>query len=169
MKINKVLLAATLAACLLTAPDCLARKKGYRLNVEKDSDSKTEQEMVRGSFMVASQCADCNNGYNLTQIAFSGYDKAQQSASESFFITNNTDRTMSGVTMYIEYLMPDGRQLHKRFIRLSCDIPPGETRHADVPSWDSQKTFYYEKSAPSRRGGTPYTVVFDPISFYLRF
>lgn len=169
MIMKKALLYVSLAVCLIASAECDARKKGYRLNVEKNTDRNTEQQMARGSFMVASQCTDCNNGYQISQIAFSGYDKAQQSASESFFITNNTDRTMSGVTMYIEYLMPDGRQLHKRFIRLTCNIPPGETRLADIPTWDKQKTFYYEKSTPSRHGGTPYTVVFDPVSFYLRF
>ena len=55
---------------------------------------------------------------------------------------------MSGVTMYVEYLMPDGRQLHKRFVRLVCVIPPGETRMAELQSWDKQKSFYYEGSGP---------------------
>lgn len=147
-----------------------SRKKGFRLEVEKTSKSdKEEEEMVRGSFMVASGCQDCNNGYTISQITFTGYEKPQQSATETFFITNGTDRTMSGVTLYIDYRMPDGRQLHKRFVRLTCNIPPGETRLADIPSWDKQKSFYFEKSAPSKKGGTPYRVTFDPVAFYLRF
>lgn len=163
-------LTVLIAAVTLAAPDAVARKKGYRLDAGKESRAETETvRMARGSFMVASQCEDCNNGYRLEQIAFSGYDKPRNSAVETFFITNNTDRTMSGVTMYVEYLMPDGRQLHKRFVRLVCDIPPGETRMAELQSWDKQKSFYYEKSETPRRGGTPFTVVFDPVSYYLRF
>lgn len=145
----------------------IAKKTGYKLKTEK-SDTKQE-EMVRGSFMVASQCDDCNNGYHLSQITFSGFDKPQQSNRETFFITNNTDRTMTGVVLYIEYLTPDGRQLNKSFYRLSCNIPAGETRIAEIPTWDKQNSFYYEKSKKSRSGGTPFTVVFDPVSFYLRF
>lgn len=157
-------------AVITAAVPSPARKKGYRLEVEKASQTDREEEaMARGSFMVASGCTDCNNGYTISQITFSGYEKPQQSSTETFFITNGTDRTMSGVTLYIDYRMPDGRQLHKRFVRLSCNIPPGETRLADIPSWDRQKSFYFEKSAPSKRGGTPYAVTFDPVAFYLRF
>lgn len=147
-----------------------ARKKGFRLEAGKVSKSEAdEQKMAKGSFMVASQCTDCNNGYKIDQITFTGYDKPRNSSTETFFITNNTDRRMSGITLYIDYRMPDGRQLTKRFVRLVCDIPPGETRSADIPSWDKNKNFYYEKSEAGRKGGTPYTVIFDPISFYLRF
>lgn len=167
--IRSFMLAATVAS-LLPAVNVEARKKGYRLTVEKQTRAeKEEQKMSKGSFMVASECNDCNNGYRINQIVFSGYDKPLRSSKETFFITNNTDRTMSGVTLYITYLMPDGRQLNKRFVRLSCNIPPGETRIADIESWDKQKSFYYEKSDAGKKGGTPYTVAFDPIAFYLRF
>lgn len=148
----------------------IARKTGYKLNVEKNRQEKTEpQEMSKGSFMVASQCEDCNAGYRLEQIIFSGYNKPRRSAIETFFITNNTDRHMSGVNLYIEYLTLDGRQLNKRFVKLVCDIPPGETRMAEVPGWDRQKAFYYVRSDGGKSGGTPYEVIFDPVSYYLRF
>lgn len=148
-----------------------ARKTGYKLNVDKhqSKSDNEEEQMAKGSFMVASQCADCNKGYNLSQITFTGFDKPQQSASETFFITNGTDRTLSGVNLYIDYRTPDGRQLHKRFLRLVCNIPPGETRAAEIDSWDMQKSFFFEKSVPSKKGGNPFTVYFDPVAYYLRF
>lgn len=165
---------------LCGASDIYAKRKGYRLNTKgestKSSVSKfeenpdtTEMEMTPGSFMVASQCKDCNNGYRLDQIVFTGFDKNQNSSKESFFIINNTDRVLTSATLYIEYLTLDGRQLHKRFVRLSCNIPPGETRKADIPTWDTQRSFYYHKSAPSKRKGNPFEVRFDPIAYYLRF
>lgn len=167
---SKISAAIILAVSVMTPQFADARKKGYRLDTGKQTETAAEeQEMARGSFMVASQCTDCNNGYKLSQIAFSGYDKPRTSRTESFFITNDTDRTMTGITMYVEYLTTDGRQLYKRFVRLVCDIPPGQTRKADLESWDRQKSFYYEKSDVPRRGGTPYSVIFDPVSFYLRF
>lgn len=149
-----------------------ARKKGYRLNYDRrEAVAKQESEQItKGSFMVASQCADCNNGYTLEQVTFSGYDKPQQSSAETFFITNNTDRTLTGVNLYIDYRMADGRQLTRRFFRLSCVIPPGETRMAEIESWDKQRSFVYEKSKSSaRHPGTPYKVSFDPVAYYLRF
>ena len=159
-------------AAILSSPMCMsAKKKGYRLQVEKATASDQEEEnMAKGSFMVASQCEDCNNGYNIGQISFAGYDKPRNSAVETFFITNHTDRLMTGISLYIEYLTLDGRQLNKRYVRLSCHIPPGETRSVEVKSWDRQKAFHYEKSDAGKKGdSTPYTVVFDPIAFYLRF
>lgn len=167
-RIPMILLILTLSnACPASA---LAKRKGYKLETRDSfsSDSK-EREMTGGSFMVASQCQDCNNGYRLEQIAFSGFDKPQTSSSETFFITNNTDRTMTGVTLYIDYLDAEGRQLNKKFYRLTCLIPPGETRQAQIKSWDKQKMFYYELSPASRKGGVPFKVVFDPVAFYLRF
>ncbi len=162
-----IILAIMMPCC---ATMTYARKTGYKLTVRDENKAdKEEQQMSKGSFMVASQCTDCNNGYKLSQILFTGYEKPQNSSTETFFITNNTDRTMTGITLYIEYLTTDNRQLHKRFVRLSCNIPPGETRLADLTSWDKQKSFHYEKSAQSKRGGIAYKVIFDPVSYYLRY
>lgn len=158
----------TVPAQLATARKVSVKYKKEQKQNKKDESAGEEPEMVRGSFMVASQCPDCNNGYKLEQISFSGFDKPGRSTTESFFITNNTDRNMTGVTLYIEYLTPDGRQLHKRFLNLSCDIPAGETRKADIRSWDTQRSFHYDKSVAGKRT-SPFTVRFDPVSYRLRF
>lgn len=165
LKILILLINITLSSIFLCA-----ERKGYKLNVDKpDPSEQQEERMARGSFMVTYGCHDCNNGYQINQIVFSGYDKPKKSALETFFITNHTDRTMTGITLYINYLTPDGRQLNKRYIQLDCNIPAGETRAADIKSWDLQKQFYYEKSDRNKSGGSPYTVIFEPISFYLRY
>lgn len=150
-----------------------AAKKETRKSVSSieitDSLSSTDDNMASGSFMVASQCPTCNNGYNIGQVVFTGFDKNQNNAKESFFIINNTDRTLTGVAFYIDYRTLDGRQLTKRFIKLDCDIPAGETRKADIRSWDTQRSFYYHKSVPSKRRGNAFDITFDPIAYYLRF
>ncbi|MCM1368834.1 MAG: hypothetical protein NC204_00495 [Candidatus Amulumruptor caecigallinarius] len=143
-----------------------ARKTTLRLKTGKEDD---EPEMTRGSFMVASDCSDCNNGYHLNQVSFQGYEKPLGSNVETFFITNNTNRRMSGLNLYVEYETEDGRQLHKRFVKLTCDIPPFETRRAEIKSWDKQKSFYYIDGPAPKRGGAPFRVIFDPVAFYLRF
>lgn len=152
-----------------SASSALARKTGYKLKVEKNS-ARDEEDVVKGSFMVASQCPDCNNGYKLSQVVFSGFDKPRNSSVETFFITNNTDRTITGINLYIEYRTLDGQQLHKRFYPLRCNIPAGETRQASLQSWDKNKSFVYIKSRDSERNpGTPFDIIFDPVAFYLRF
>lgn len=156
--------------CCIVPESLMAKRTKYKLDVETPDKAEQEEEtMSKGSFMVASHCKDCNNGYNISQIEFTGYDKPQSSSTETFFITNHTDRTMSGVTLYIEYLDLEGRQLNKKFLRLTCIIPPGETRIANIPSWDKQKQFHFINSDASKKGGLPYRVLFDPVAFYLRF
>lgn len=175
--IISVLSICVLSAFIATFP-AEARKVRYKFSEKKSAKAKTgneeaagpdDSEMTAGSFMVASQCEDCNNGYRLDQVVFAGFDKNRNSSVESFFITNNTDRTLTGVTLYIEYLTPEGRQLHKKFLKLDCRIPAGETRKADIKSWDTQRSFYYIKSNPGRNGGTPFDVRFDPVAYYLSF
>ena len=167
---------------VLAASSATARKTGYRLIPKKSTSTQAEvitrdgevqesdtTEMAPGSFMVASQCENCNNGYRLDQVVFSGFDKTKNNSNESFFIINNTDRTLTAVALYIDYRTPDGRQLTRRFIRLICNIPAGETRKADIPSWDTQRSFYHIKSEKPRRGGNPFDIRFDPIAYYLQF
>ena len=90
-----------LAVCLAAAPGA-ARKISLKL---KAGNKKTDTEqtmktdtgltmktdtgltMKRGSFIVASQCGDCNNGYTISQIAFSGFDKPGASSMESSFFS----------------------------------------------------------------------------------
>lgn len=145
-----------------------ARKTGYR-HSSRETKSDKEVEMISGSFMVASDCKTCNNGYEMDMLRFSGYDKKRTSKKESFFITNETDRTVTGITLYIEYLTPEGKQLHKKFMKLDCNIPAGETRKAEIPSWDTQNSFYYLKSETAPKSGSPYEVIIDPVAFYLRY
>lgn len=168
MKTHSILILIIAAILSVSSSLTYAKKTTLKLSVDKKELKKEESKMSKGSFMVASQCMDCNNGYQLDSLSFSGFEKPGASSTESFFITNHTDRTMTAIALYIEYLTPDGRQLHKRYLKLDCNIPAGETRKADIKSWDSQKAFHYEKSAPTRTSSS-FTVKFDPVAFWLRF
>lgn len=127
-------------------------------------------ELSNGTFVVSTDaCHSCNNGYSLDQIEFLGFDKTLSSKIESFFISNNTDCILESVTIEIEYLTLDSRQLHKRYEQIFYTIPPGETRKIDIKSWDKQKSFYYHLSAKPRRQATPFTVRIIPLSCTLRF
>ena len=170
MKINTILSVIFVVTVLFGSHfQAEGRRIADRHSAKGKVAEEKDEEMTAGSFMVASECESCNNGYRLDQVVFSGFDKKLRSSQESFFITNHTDRTLTAVALYIDYLTPDGRQLHKKYYRLVCNIPPGETRKADIRTWDTQNSFYYEKSVPSRGGGSPFTVRFDPVAYYLRY
>lgn len=92
------------------------------------------------------------------KIRFYGFDKTLTSAKESFFVTNGLDNKLSGITIEITYFDMQHRQLHQTNQKLSCEIPPGETRRLDIKSWDTQKAFYFHQSAQPRRQATPFDV-----------
>lgn len=169
---------ALVALSLFTAaPYMEAGAKKVSTKMKEPKESKTQKErndtagmqMTKGTFMVASECEDCNNGYKLSQLKFFGFDKPLTSVKESFFITNNTDRRLRGITLYITYNSTGGKMLHKRFLKLDCDIPAGETRKADIESFDTQRSFYYVKSAVPKKQATPFDVKFDLVAYYLEF
>lgn len=102
-----------------------------------------------------------------SRLRFSGYDKQISAARESFFITNNTGSDLKSLSLEINYTTPDGRQLHRRQQRIDQYIPTGETRKIEIPTWDKQKSFYYIKSSPPRKGGAAYDISFSLLSVTL--
>jgi hypothetical protein len=151
---------------LVVLPGNAKKIKTHGGSVKYDTN---DANYTTGSFMVASECDDCNSGYHLSQVYFSGYDKTAGSDLETFFVTNNTDSEMSAISFYLEYLSTDGRQFHKRFLKLECDIPASETRKFDVKSWDKQHSFHYIDSNPGKNKTTPYRVRVIPVAYWLKF
>ena len=92
-------------------------------------------------------------------VDFTGYEKLLTSTKESFFVTNNTDSLISRLVVKIEYFDMKHRRLDSRTVTFDIDIAPGETRKADIKSWDKQKVFYYYRSRqPKVAQATPYRV-----------
>ena len=158
--VNIIIMASLfiLISQLFTIP-AHGKKVKLHLNAKEDKKAQTEENFI-GSF---------RDTENLSLISFTGYDKKINSSTESFFVKNNTDRTLTGIILTIEYLTPDGRQLEKKNHIIKCNIPPGETRKSDIKSWDTQHSFYYVKSAPTRSVGSPFIVKFDPTAIYLKY
>lgn len=162
------------------------KRTGYKLKVNEQkrvenstvvSISEEEADSIKiepGCFLVSAEerHGDSWNitpvGYSLKQILFTGFDKNQNNSKESFFIINNTDRELAAVSLYIDYRTPDGRQLTRRFLRIACSIPAGQTRSISIPTWDTQRSFYYYQSRKSGKGGNPFDITFTPISYLLR-
>lgn len=146
-------LAASAALC---CPHASGRK--MKLKVEPVAPADTVA-MADGSLTVCSPCVPCNDGYSIEQARVTGFDKRAESRTESFFITNTTDRMLVGIDFTLTYLTLQGRQLHSRHVEIDCSIPAGETRKFDIRSFDTQRSFYYRKSqAPARRRATPFDI-----------
>lgn len=79
-------------------------------------------------------------------VTAAGFEKPLRAVRESMFITNSTGRPVESLSIEITYLDMQGRQLHKVSHEVSTDIPPGETRRVEVPSFDRQGLFYYHLS-----------------------
>lgn len=94
-------------------------------------------------------------------IKISGYDKPLNSTKETFFTTNNGERTIVGINITFNYFDNQNRQLHQVTKTINCSIPPGETRQLSISSWDKQKAFYYYRSPQPRRQATPYSVTYN--------
>ena len=93
-----------------------------------------------------------------TKIMIAGYDKPHTSRRETFFVTNGYDRDIVAIDIKLVYYDMSGRQLHAVQRVVECDIPAGETRQVDIPSWDKQFGFYYYQSPRPRRQATPFKV-----------
>lgn len=96
------------------------------------------------------------NTDNLLYIC--GYEKALRSSRETIFIHNPTDSVIDHISLTIQYLDTSGRMIHKRSLSHDVDIPPKETRRYDIPSWDTQKSYYYIQGDRPRKTATPYDV-----------
>ena len=92
-------------------------------------------------------------------IAVSGYDKKSRSMRESMFVSNRSGRPLRGLQLEVNYYDSSDRQLHQASHWVSADIPAGETRMVDVPTFDRQGSFHYYLSPPSRStASTPFKV-----------
>lgn len=93
-----------------------------------------------------------------TAFGFNGYEKTLRSSRESFFITNRTDSLIDCLTVELTYYDMQGRMLDRRTADIDLTIAPGETRKADIRSWDTQKVMYYHRSPTPRASSqaTPY-------------
>lgn len=147
--------------CFSFANDSYSRKIKSKLPIKV---SKTENIITapdNAQFLTSISDSSANFNDIRNKIKFYGFDKTANSSMESFFVSNRLNHTLKRITLEITYLDMQKRQLHSRSVSFDCDIPSCETRRQDIKSWDTQKSFYYFKSAKPRRQATPFTVSFN--------
>lgn len=173
-----------LSVCALSLhlSDCQARKiklslktNGTKEHPVKAGKKETRRGLrIEGIRMVASEScriplADGDTvTFDPAKVSFSGYEKEAGAARETMLISNHSGLYISGIEMTVTYLDMSGRMLHSRKITKKCDVPPGETRMFDYPTWDRQKTYYYHLGNSPRKVATPYDVKVSPIAFWIK-
>lgn len=145
-----------------------AKKVKHNLKVETTQKGKSasdkgihkgkEIKVTEGNDVAENLMKDCS---------FSGYEKEVNANNESFLLVNNSKDKITGFKIKIDYLDMQGRMLHSREIEKGCEVPNGETRKIDVPSWDAQHTYYYYLGNEPRRVATPYQVRIQPLTFWI--
>ncbi len=127
------------------------------------NSDRTTRSRLRVKPVEDAAVADTENRYDTIapdsqKIIVAGYDKPLTSRKETFFVTNGYDRAIAALEIELKYYDMSGRQLHSANRWISCDVPQGETRQLNIPSWDKQLSFYFYQSVKPRRQATPYKV-----------
>ena len=93
-------------------------------------------------------------------VKVAGFEKQLRSTRESMFVTNHTARPIEWMELEVAYLDMKDRMLHKATHEVEVEIPAGETRMIDIPTFDRQQLFYYYKTGVSSRAkqATPFKV-----------
>lgn len=100
-------------------------------------------------------------------IHITGYEKPLLSSRETIFMRNYGQSFLESVQLEITYKTIDSKEMHKRTIMLSAQIPPGERRMLTFKSWDINRLFYYHLNVPNTsKQATPYTVTIRPLQLH---
>ncbi|MDE6521384.1 MAG: hypothetical protein K2L17_01070, partial [Muribaculaceae bacterium] len=154
---------------LLSTTPIQARKIKTKHSIPKQTEKSINDTLTESPDSLISLSTDSLTFTDkiLPAIRFYGFDKTVTSSMESFFISNALDSAIIGMEIEITYFDMQGRQLHKRTVPLTVNVPPHETIRTDIKSWDTQKSFYYHKSAKPKRQSTPFDVKLRLLSLTL--
>lgn len=154
---------------ILVMPGAEARKIKTKHSIPKKSQTSPKETPEAAQDSIISISSDSITFVEkiLPAIRFYGFDKTATSNLESFFISNGLDKDLRKMEVVITYFDMKGRQLHKRTVTLDCDLPAGETKRYDIKSWDTQRSFYFHKSAKPKRQATPFTAKITLLSITL--
>lgn len=145
---NRVILIGVVATLLFITVGNASGQRTTRRNLKPLPETT---DVVRGDTVFTAK--------DSSMVSFSGYEKTLRTSRENFFVTNHSSDSLTSLTLEIEYLDMSGRQLDKRPVTIHIDLPPGQTRRADIKSWDRQNVMYYYRSPqPRAKQATPYKV-----------
>ncbi len=100
-------------------------------------------------------------------VRFYGYEKTLRATKETIFVLNAAGRDASEIRFTIVYLDAAGREIHRRRVARRADFRAGQPLRLDIPSWDTQKTFYFAGGPRPRVAATPFSVKIIPDTIIL--
>ena len=169
MKIIKLFL-ITVALTLSYNLDISAKRVKNSFSISKSNSKKKEiKEKFSGiGISLIDSISIASSGIEgIERVHFSGYEKEANSNMESFILTNTTDRDIFGFEVRIDYMDMQDRMLHSRVLKEELRVPPKESRHVDIKTWDSQHTYYYYLGNEPKRVATPFQVSFKPQRYWI--
>lgn len=100
---------------------------------------------VDNKVLVSNTCAASDTIYfpPTDSISIYGFEKAQTSTKETFFVSNHSSLDISKLRITFTYSNTHGKLLNRRDVDIDVDLCAGETRFASTKSWDSDKLWYY--------------------------
>jgi hypothetical protein len=102
---------------------------------------------------------DTLRGAVCDSVILSGYDKPLRASRETIFATSSLDAAVTVVGIRLRYKDMAGRVLHERTVCVRVFVAPGETRMLSIPTWDTNRSFFYHRGPRPRVSGvTPYDV-----------
>ena len=165
-----LLISHSLNAKRITTTHKVVKKTYAKSDKSKSRYVAKDQESLRKVLAGENSIVDVVDSipviFSADSVSFSGYDKTVSSSIETFLVTNRNPIPIQRIEVRITYLDMNGRMLHSRVAEAYCFVPPGETRKADIPTWDKQKTYYYYLGPEPKRVATPYKVTIQPRAFY---
>lgn len=91
-------------------------------------------------------------------VTLRGFNKRATDNYETFFVRNNLQFCIAGITVILRYTDMDGALLHERTLHVPCELQPGKSRQVSINSFDRQRIFYYYLSGKPRKSATPFKV-----------
>ena len=98
-------------------------------------------------------------------ITLRGFNKRVGDAKESFLITNNAKHRITNVRVTFRYTTLDGAMIHERNVTIPVSLNAGETKMAEVKTFDVQHLFYYYAGPVPRKSATPFKVAFKLLGY----
>lgn len=98
-------------------------------------------------------------------IEIKGFEKKLVDTRECFTVTNKTIYNISRIKLLLRYSDNNGELIHERSELIECNIPAGSTRQVIIPSFDSQRKFYYYLGTKPKRKATPFRAAFKLLRY----
>lgn len=164
IKPRHILLLSLSAVCVVAGAQRVRTMRSTGTHARWDNAGTVEQIRDTAATDTAAT-ATAGIAFQSQAVTLRGFSKRPSDKTETFFVTNNTGHRISRLTLRVQYFATDGAKLHERTVTVTCPLAPGETRQAQVRSFDTHSEFYYRTSPRLSKRAIPFTVKMRVLSY----